>query len=53
MIQFENVTATYKKNVGIFNISFKVKTGDMVFIMGPTGSGKSTILKTIYKDMLV
>ena len=53
MIQFENVTATYKKNVGIFNISFKVKEGDMVFIMGPTGSGKSTILKTIYKDMLV
>ena len=53
MIQFENVTATYKKNVGIFNISFKVKTGDMVFIMGPTGSGKSTILKTIYKDMFV
>ena len=53
MIQFDNVTATYKKNVGVFNISFKVKTGDMVFIMGPTGSGKSTILKTIYKDMLV
>ena len=25
----------------------------MVFIMGPTGSGKSRILKTIYKDMLV
>ena len=53
MIQFDNVTATYKKNVGIFNISFKVKTGDMVFIMGPTGAGKSTILKTIYKDMLI
>ena len=53
MIQFDNVTATYKKNVGIFNISFKVKKGDMVFIMGPTGAGKSTILKTIYKDMLI
>jgi len=53
MIQFDNVTATYKKNVGIFNISFKVKKGDMVFIMGPTGAGKSTILKTIYKDMFI
>tara|TARA_Y100000590_G_scaffold37564_1_gene40459 strand:- start:87 stop:737 length:651 start_codon:yes stop_codon:yes gene_type:complete len=53
MIQFDNVTATYKKNVGIFNISFKVKKGDIVFIMGPTGAGKSTILKTIYKDMLI
>tara|TARA_Y100000590_G_C15736887_1_gene1018839 strand:- start:3908 stop:4558 length:651 start_codon:yes stop_codon:yes gene_type:complete len=53
MIQFDNVTATYKKNTGIFNISFKVKAGDMVFIMGPTGAGKSTILKTIYKDMFI
>ena len=53
MIQFDNVTATYKKNIGIFNISFKVKKGDMVFIMGPTGAGKSTILKTIYKDMFI
>ena len=53
MIKFENVTATYKKNIGVFNISFEVDSGNMVFIMGPTGAGKSTILKTIYKDMLV
>ena len=53
MIKFENVTATYKKNIGIFNISFEVKPGELVFIMGPTGAGKSTILKTIYKDILI
>ena len=51
MIKFDNVTATYKKNIGIFNISFEVKPGELVFIMGPTGAGKSTILKTIYKDL--
>ena len=51
MIKFKNVTATYKKNIGIFNISFDVNPGDLVFIMGPTGAGKSTVLKTIYKDM--
>ena len=51
MIKFDNVTATYKKNIGIFNISFEVKSGELVFIMGPTGAGKSTILKTIYKDL--
>ena len=53
MIKFDNVTATYKKNIGIFNISFEVKPGELVFIMGPTGAGKSTILKTIYKDILI
>tara|TARA_A100001015_G_C15034982_1_gene735614 strand:+ start:498 stop:1148 length:651 start_codon:yes stop_codon:yes gene_type:complete len=53
MIKFDNVTATYKKNIGIFNISFEVEPGELVFIMGPTGAGKSTILKTIYKDLQV
>ena len=53
MIKFENVTAIYKKNIGVFNISFEVESGNMIFIMGPTGAGKSTILKTIYKDMLI
>ena len=53
MIKFDNVTATYKKNIGIFNISFEVKPGELVFIMGPTGAGKSTILKTIYRDILI
>ena len=51
MIKFQDVTATYKKNTGIFNISFDVKPGEIVFIMGPTGAGKSTVLKTIYKDV--
>jgi len=51
MIQFKKVTATYKNKTGIFNINFEVKPGQMVFVMGPTGAGKSTILKAIYKDI--
>ena len=51
MIKFENVTATYTENVGIFNLSFHVPKGGLVFLMGPTGAGKSTVLKTIYKDI--
>ena len=51
MIKFENVTATYTENVGIFNLSFHIPKGELVFLMGPTGAGKSTVLKTIYKDM--
>ena len=53
MIQFENVTATYADDVGIFDLSFHIKKGEMVFLMGPTGAGKSTVLKTIYKDILL
>lgn len=53
MIQFENVTATYADDVGIFDLSFHIEKGEMVFLMGPTGAGKSTVLRTIYKDILL
>ena len=51
MIEFQNITATYKKDVGVFDISFKVESGELVFLMGPTGAGKSTVLKTIYRAL--
>ena len=53
MIKFENVTATYSEKVGIFNLSFHIPKGELVFLMGPTGAGKSTVLRTIYKDIII
>ena len=53
MIRFDNVTATYSEEVGIFDLSFIVGKGEFVFIMGPTGAGKSTVLRTIYKDIQI
>ena len=51
MIKFDNVTATYSNTSGIFNLSFEISAGEIVFLMGPTGSGKSTVLRTIYKEI--
>ncbi len=51
MIKFENVTATYANNIGVFNLTFHIPKGELVFLMGPTGAGKSTVLRTIYKDV--
>ncbi|MAV64437.1 MAG: cell division ATP-binding protein FtsE [Candidatus Marinimicrobia bacterium] len=51
MIKFENVTSVYRNGSGIFNLSFEIKSSDLVFLMGPTGSGKSTVLKTIYREL--
>ena len=51
MIKFENVTATYTEQVGIFNLTFHIPKGELIFLMGPTGAGKSTVLRTIYKDV--
>lgn len=44
-IEFENVSFFYDKGHPILeNISFKVKKGQTVAILGPTGSGKSTLV---------
>ena len=53
MIKFENVTATYTNDIGVFNITFHIPKGELVFLMGPTGAGKSTVLRTIYKDVSI
>ncbi len=53
MLEFQKVTATYKKNTGIFDISFELNAGEMIFLMGPTGAGKSTVLKAVYSAIKI
>ena len=53
LVKFNDVSAVYENGVGIFNISFDISKGEFVFIMGPTGSGKSTILRSIYMDVQI
>ena len=51
MIEFKNITSTYSENCGVFNLEFYVKDSELVFLMGPTGSGKSTVLNIINKKI--
>ena len=48
-IEFKNVTFTYEDTniTSLKNISFTIKAGETVAILGKTGSGKSTILDLI------
>ncbi|SFB76772.1 ATP-binding cassette, subfamily B [Flagellimonas taeanensis] len=48
-IEFKNVTFTYEDTdiTALKGISFKVKAGQTVAILGKTGSGKSTILDLV------
>lgn len=52
MIDFANVTAVYKNGfVGLNNVTFKVAAGEFVYIIGETGSGKSTIIKILHGEL--
>jgi len=46
-IRVENVSKTYGHKLAIDNISFNCKDGEFFSILGPTGAGKSTILKMV------
>ena len=47
-VSFEDVTFGYEKNINVLeHLSFDVKAGESVALVGPTGAGKSTIVSLI------
>ena len=51
MIKIDNVSYTYSKGGGVSNINLTIDDGEFVFLIGPTGSGKTTILRLLYLDL--
>jgi cell division transport system ATP-binding protein len=52
MIVFENVRKEYRTGtVALNNATFQVDDNDFVFLVGPSGAGKTTILKMIMRAM--
>ncbi len=47
MIKITDLTKIYKNKRGIRNISLTIKTGDILGLLGPNGSGKTTIMKAM------
>ena len=47
VIQIENVTKRFAKEVAVKNVSFDVSKGDVICLLGPSGAGKSTLIRLI------
>lgn len=47
-VSFENVTFSYEQDKTVLeNVSFDIKPGESIALVGPTGAGKSTIVSLI------
>lgn len=47
MLKITNLTKKFNKNIVLNNIDLQVKKGEVVAIIGPSGTGKSTLLRCI------
>ncbi len=51
VIEFRGVSKVYESgDVGVENATFRVDRGEFVFLVGSTGSGKSTLMRLLIKE---
>ncbi len=51
VLRVKDATIFQDSNAVLNNISFEMEKGEFVFLVGRTGSGKSSLLKTMYADL--
>jgi cell division transport system ATP-binding protein len=51
LVKFDNATLMQEERPVVSGVSVEVSKGEFVYLLGKTGSGKSSFLKTIYADL--
>jgi cell division transport system ATP-binding protein len=52
VIELNNISLSYDNRQVLSNIDFKLRNGEFCYLIGPTGIGKSSILKMLYRDII-
>ncbi|MBN8707643.1 MAG: cell division ATP-binding protein FtsE [Bacteroidetes bacterium] len=50
MLEFNDVQSSYDGRIVFENVSFNMGKGEFIYLVGQSGTGKSTLLKLIYMD---
>src|SRR5437899_11321479 len=46
-IELKNVSKQFGRSMAVNNVSFSVKEGELMALLGPSGGGKTTVLRMI------
>lgn len=53
IIEYNNVEILRKEHVVLKDVSFNIEAGEFVYLIGKVGSGKSSLIKTLYAEVPV
>ena len=51
VLQLQDATIYQGESMVLANVNFEMKKGDFVYLIGKTGTGKSSFMKTLYGDL--
>ncbi|MEY2962912.1 MAG: hypothetical protein RL754_173 [Bacteroidota bacterium] len=51
LVALQNASIFHDKHLVLNNVNFEIHAGEFVYLIGQTGSGKSSVLKTLYGDL--
>lgn len=52
IVFLDDITITNSKNIILEEINLNVQKGEFIFLIGKTGTGKSSLIKVLYGDLL-
>lgn len=53
MIEIREITKAFNSDnkPAVYNVSLNISSGDFVFLVGPSGAGKTTLIKIIFREL--